>query len=167
MVGKVIILGFVCAVSCLGLSGCAAVAPVASLLEGAPPSGSVDARTQTVIRLQEGNFVTIRTNVVGISKGFKLLGFITIRPATLNTAMNQLYAQAEAQHGRPQTIANLIVEHSGIYVILFSIPQVTARADLVEFLIREPNEEEEIGPESSAVQRVMHRVSRQRSARPR
>jgi len=81
--------------------------------------------------------------VVGSSKGFKLLGFITIYPATLNKAISRLYAKAQAQEGRPETLANLIVERTAIYVILFSIPQVTTRADLVEFV---PVRDEEEGP---------------------
>src|SRR5690242_9367554 len=106
------------------VSGCAAVAPLSSVLEGGhgSPASDLEVHTQTEVKLQEGNFVTVRTNVVGSSKGFKLLGFITLYPATVNKAMNRMYAHAEAQHGRPQTFAHLIVEHSGIYVILFSIP---------------------------------------------
>jgi hypothetical protein len=149
---------------CAGLlSGCAAVAPFASSLTGGAPTGSVEVHSQTSIRLQEGNFVTLRTNVVGSSKGFKLLGFITLYPATLNKAMNRLYANAEAQNGRPQTLANLVVEHSGIYVILFSLPRVTVRADLVEFL---PPAEEEGLEESISPSGGRHRISHQRPASP-
>jgi hypothetical protein len=127
----------------LGLlaSGCAAVAPLTSAITGAAPETGVDVRTQTAVRLEEGNFVTVRTNVVGSSKGFKLLGFITLYPATLDKAMNRLYANAEAREGRPETFAHLIIEHSGIYVILFSIPKVTARADLIEFVPAQSDEE--------------------------
>ncbi|MFO1500908.1 MAG: DUF6567 family protein [Verrucomicrobiota bacterium] len=132
---------------CLLLAGCAAVAPfTSSLTGGGAPAGSLDIRSQTTITLQEGNFITLRTNVVGRSKGFKLLGFITLRPATLDEAMGQLYMDAQAQHNRPQTLANLIVEHSGIYVILFSIPKVTARADLVEFVPRAKESEPKAAP---------------------
>lgn len=123
------------------LQGCAAVAPFASALPGLSPGANIAIHSETSVKLQEGNFVTVRTNVVGQSKGFKLLGFITIVPATLDTAMNRLYAQAEAQDGRPQTLAHLIVEHSGVNVILFSIPKVTARADLIEFLPREQDDD--------------------------
>src|ERR1051326_7784966 len=96
------------------MSGCAAVAPLTSVLEGGhgAPANDLEIHTQTDVRLQEGNFSTVRTNVVGSSEGFKLLGFITLYPATLNKAMNRMYAQAEVEHGRPQTFAHLIVEHS-------------------------------------------------------
>jgi len=114
-----------------------------SALTGMPATVGLEVHSETSVTLQEANFVTLRTNVVGTSKGFKLLGFITLSPATLNTALNQLYANAEIQPGRPQTLAHLIVECSGTYAILFSIPQVTARADLIEFL---PADEEEESP---------------------
>jgi hypothetical protein len=127
--------------SCVGLfTGCAAVAPLTSAVTGVAPNSSLEVHNDTSIRLQENNFVTVKTNLVGTSKGFKLLGFITFRPATLNEAMNRLYDAAEAQTGQPQTLAHLIVEHSGIYVVLFSIPRVTVRADLIEF----------VGPKRSA-----------------
>jgi hypothetical protein len=139
---------------CAGLAGCAAVAPVASLLHGTGATAGLEVHTQTSVRLEEANFVTVRTNVVGISKGFSLLGFITFRAATVNEAMNRLYTQAHAEEGRPQTLANLIVEHSGIYVILFSIPKVAVRADLIEFI---PVQEEEAPSGNLGVQRVSAR----------
>jgi hypothetical protein len=116
------------------LTGCAAVAPLSSALTGHAPAGDLDIHTQTTVRLDDANFVTVRTNVVGSSKGFKILGFITIYPATFDKAMGRLYANAQAEEGRPQTLAHLAVEHSAVYVILFSIPKVTTRADLIEFL---------------------------------
>ena len=151
MQGTFILRALILSACCAVLTGCAAVGPFSSAITGGAPTGSVEVHSQTSVKLQEGNFVTVRTNAVGSSKGFKLLGFITLYPATLNKAMNRLYANAEAQQGRPQTLVHLIIERSGIYVILFSIPQVTARADLVEFL---PVHEEEIAPRSSGIQRV-------------
>lgn len=114
-------------------AGCAALAPLASNLTGSAPSSNLEVHTQTTVQLSDANFSTVRTNVVGSSKGFKLLGFITIYPATLDKAMNRLYAAAEAEEGRAQTLTHLMIEHSAVYVVLFSIPKVTARADLVEF----------------------------------
>src|SRR5689334_7345426 len=142
-------------VATMFVTGCAAVAPLSSALTGSAPSSELEIHTQTSVRLEEGNFVTVRTNVVGSSKGFKLLGFITLYPATVDTALSRLYDKAEAEQGRPQTLAHLIVEHSGIYVILFSIPKVTARADLIEFLPVHPEEEETPGL-NPGVQRLLH-----------
>jgi hypothetical protein len=144
------------------LTGCAAVAPFASLLTGSPPNGDLEVHTQTTVRLEDANFVTVRTNVVGASKGFKLLGFITLRPATMDEAMNRLYANANAEEGRPQTLAHLMVEHSAVYVILFSIPKVTTRADLIEFVAVS---EEEAPSKTYGVKQVRDEPRRHRPPR--
>jgi len=118
----------------LVLGGCAAVSPVplSSLL---PQSGpNLEVHSQTSIKLEQANFAVVKTNLNGRCKGFALLGIITITPARYTTAMDRLYSQAEMQAGRPQTLANLAVERSSAYLILFSIPQVVVRADLVEFV---------------------------------
>jgi hypothetical protein len=132
---KNIWVGMVGLAGVLLLTGCAAAAPLAGpLMGGVSPAATLQIQSETHVKLESSNFVTVRTNVVGESKGFKLLGFITLYPATLNKAMNRLYAEARAEEGHSQTLANLMVEHSGIYVVLFSIPRVTARADLIEFV---------------------------------
>ena len=121
-------------VPCLLLTGCAALAPFGSLLSG--PSGGpppLQVHEQTSVELKEGNFALIKTNVMGQSKGFSLLGFITIYPATLTKAMSRLYAAAQMSQGDPQTVAHLIIEQTSSYYILFGIPRVDVRADIVEF----------------------------------
>jgi len=77
--------------------------------------------------------VLVKTNVLGKSKGFSLLGLITIYPATLTKAMNRMYSAAQMTPGQPQTLAHLIIEQSSSYWILFGIPQVQVRADIVQF----------------------------------
>jgi hypothetical protein len=84
--------------------------------------------------LEQANFVEVKTNVVGQSKGFSLLGIITLVPARFGTAMDRLYAEAAMQPGRPQTLANLVTERSSTFLILYSIPRVSIRADVVEFV---------------------------------
>jgi hypothetical protein len=85
------------------------------------------------VKLAQDNFVLVRTNVVGRSQGFSLLGLVTIVPATLNKAMTRLYNNAQMNEGQPQTIAHLVIEQTSSYWILFGIPEVDARADIVEF----------------------------------
>ncbi len=119
----------------LSVSGCAALAPVSSLLGGSHGAApGLEVHEQTSVKLAQDNFELVRTNVVGQSKGFSLLGFITIYPATLTKAVSRMYAAAEMRPGRPQTVANLIVEHSSSYWILFGIPKVEVRADIVQFV---------------------------------
>ena len=116
------------------LCGCAAVAPVTpslgSMLGGRPPE---DVHEQTSVNVSQDNFVLVKTNVCGLSKGFSLLGFITIYPATLGKAVNRLYGAAQLRPGEPQFVANLIIEHSSSFWILFGIPRTEVHADIVEF----------------------------------
>jgi len=89
---------------------------------------------QTEVKLTEGNFMTVKTNVVGEARGFSLFGFITMVPARFQTAMDQVYAKAEVKTGKPQVLGNVIMEKTSSYWILFSIPRVSVRADVVEFV---------------------------------
>lgn len=115
------------------MCGCTSVAPVASSMAGPLGQQPVQANTHTAVNLSEGNFVVVKTNVVGRSKGFSLLGLITIYPATTTKAISRLYAEAGMEAGQPRTVAHLVIEHSSMYFILFSIPEVTVRADIVQF----------------------------------
>ncbi len=120
---------------CALAGGCAALSalPLGSVL-GSPNSSALQIYNTTEARLQERNFIVIKTNLIGESKGFSLLGILPIVPAKFTKAMSRLYAQAEMQPGRPQTIVNLIMEQESTYLILFSIPRTSIRADLIEFI---------------------------------
>lgn len=124
------------------VSGCAGVATMPfsspSSLMTTPSAATLEIHSQTDIKLEGANFVVVKTNVVGQSKGFALLGVITIVPAKFTKAMNRLYGQSDMQSGRAQTLANLIMEKSSTYLILFSIPRVAVRADVVEFISETP-----------------------------
>jgi hypothetical protein len=122
----------------LGLAlagGCAAVStlPIASVI-GSPNASTLEIHNSTEVRLQDANFIVIKTNVVGQSKGFALLGILTIVPAKFTTAANRLYTHAEMQTGRPQTLANMVMEKDSTYLILYSIPRTAIRADVIEFI---------------------------------
>ena len=114
--------------------GCAAVStlPFTSMV-GSPNPSALEIYTGTEVRLQDANFIVTKTNVVGQSKGFSLLGFLTIVPAKFTTAASRLYTQAQMQQGRPQTLANMVMEKDSLYLILFSIPRTAIRADVIEF----------------------------------
>jgi len=119
----------------LHTEGCASVASMGPSALGTlnPNTSSLEIHNQTDVKLTEGNFVVVKTNVVGQARGFALLGFITMFPARFETAMDRLYTKAEMQSGKAQTLGNVIMEKTSAYWILFSIPRVTVRADLVEF----------------------------------
>ena len=127
---KRIVIGFG---ACLLLNGCASLVPLSSLLSSPNKTSPVQVHEQTSVDLAESNFQLVRTNVVGRSKGFSLLGIVTMYPATLSKAMGRLYGNAQMNEGAPQTVAHLVIEQSSTYWILFGIPQVIVRADVVQF----------------------------------
>ena len=115
-------------------AGCASMGTMSTTLsELNPNTSSLEIHNQTDVKLTEGNFEVVKTNVVGQARGFALLGFINIVPARFQTAMDRLYVKASMETGKPQTLGNLIVEKTSAYWILFSIPRVSVRADVVEF----------------------------------
>jgi len=117
------------------LCGCAAAVPAVSSGAGlfSQPAIPVQAHTVTSVNLAEANFTVVKTNVVGNSKGFSLLGLIPIYSPKVTKAMERMYAQADLREGAPTTPAHLVVEHSTTFYLLFSIPEVTVRADILEF----------------------------------
>jgi hypothetical protein len=137
----------------LGLlaGGCAGVAtsPLTTSFLTTPGSGGLEIHNQTEVRMDRGNFFVVRTNVVGQSKGFALLGLFTMVPPRFSAAMDRLYAGAKIEAGKPQTTVNLVMEKSSLYFILFSIPRVTVRADIVEFVpaLRTPEGLSQTGPD--------------------
>ncbi len=117
------------------LSGCAAFAavPVASVVSSASGS-ALEIHDMTEVRLQEANFIVTKPNVAGQSGGFSLLGFLPIVPAKFSKALDRLHKQAQMQSGQSQTLANLIIEKNNTYLILFSLPRISIRADVIEFM---------------------------------
>ena len=115
--------------------GCAGASALsASSVISSPNASALEIHNNTDVRLQEKNFIVIKTNVAGQSSGFSLLGILTIVPAKFTKAMGRLYAQADMQPGRPQTLVNLILEKDATYYILFSLPRTAIRADVIEFI---------------------------------
>ena len=108
--------------------------PLPTLPALKPGGSTIEVLNNTSVALSGNNYFIVRTNVTGRSKGFKLLGFITIKGASSSEAMARLYAKAQIQEGRPQALANIIHERSSTYLILFSIPKAKVRADLIEFI---------------------------------
>lgn len=115
--------------------GCAAVSvlPIAALM-GSPNASALEIHSQTDIRLEAPDFTMIQPNVVGESEGFSLLGILTMVPPKFTEAMNRLMTQAKMQPGRPQTLANLVMEKNSSYFILYSLPRISIRADVIEFI---------------------------------
>jgi hypothetical protein len=88
----------------------------------------------TQVQLVGNNYRVLQTNVVAKSGGFKLLGFITIKSPSYVKAMSRLAAKAQVEEGQPQAFANVVYETGGLNLIVFSLPKIRIRADLVEFI---------------------------------
>lgn len=115
-------------------SGCAAVAPISSVVGAVSPSSTLQILNTTELRLQQKNFIMVKSNVEGQSKGFALFGLITIVPAKFDKAMSRLNAQADLKPGTSRTLANLVLEKDSNFYILYSVPRTSIRADVIEFV---------------------------------
>lgn len=104
----------------LALGGCSAV--------GRFPHGAT-----TRVDLSKKNYRVVKANAIGSSVGFSLLGIIPIVPPRYTKAMKALYAQIGPTEQRAVALTNVIEERSTIYLILFSFPKLTIRADVIEF----------------------------------
>jgi uncharacterized protein DUF6567 len=121
--------------------GCAPVPPLPFTL----PSGSGQASvlTLTQVKLAQHNYRVVRTNVVGTSRGFALLGLITVKPPDATEAFARLDEAGGIAEGQALALINVIQQSSAPYFILFSLPEITFRADVVEFVETVPRQRPE------------------------
>ena len=82
----------------------------------------------------------VKSNATGASSGFRLLGLLPLSSPRYTSAMADLYTNASIREGRPYALTNVIQERSTSYLILFSVPTLTVRADVIEFM----NENEKV-----------------------
>lgn len=113
-------LSAVCLVLIVGSSGCTS-------------SGKYSATSETRVDLTKANYRVVKANAVGSSSGFKLFMVIPIVPTRYTTAMGRLQEQAGVTEGTAQAVVNVAQEQSSLYLLLFSIPKLTIRADIIEF----------------------------------
>ena len=105
-----------------------------ALLSGCASVGTFPNTSGTSVDLTKKNYRVVKANVTGESTGFALLGLIPIVSPTYTDAMSNLSANGGIQEGKAQALVNVTQDRSTIYLILFSIPKLTVRADIVEFL---------------------------------
>lgn len=116
------------------LGGCTAALPTLPALSGLmPPSERNQIQTSTSVNLSKKNFKLIKANVSGQSVGFSLLGLFTLKAAEYEEAITQLYRSAGFSEGKPQALVNVMHQQTSTYFILFSLPKITVRADIIEF----------------------------------
>ena len=106
-------------------AGCAATGP---------KPGAWLQQTGTSVSLSQNNYRVVKPNAIGKSYGFSIMGLIPIVPPTYAQAMSDLSAHGGMTEGKAQALVNVSQERSTVFLILFSIPCLTVRADVVEFL---------------------------------
>ena len=104
------------------------------LVSGCAATGSFPHASETVVALSTNNYLVVKANAVGTSSGFKLLGLLPLSVPRYTAAMSDLYRSSSVHEGRAYALANVIQERSSAYLILFSVPTLTVRADIVEFM---------------------------------
>ena len=102
------------------------------------PSGCVNRgdfprATGTQVELSRDNYRVVKSNVIGESTGFYFLGVIPILPPRRTAALTDLYSHTGLSAGKAEALINVAQERSTLYLILFSLPKLTVRADIIEF----------------------------------
>ena len=118
---------------CFFCSGCAAFALPTLLSSGSGGGGQQQLQTMTTVQLTSQNYRIIKTNVVGSDWGIKLLGLFPILSPDYVKAIKQLYEAGGVTEGKPLAIVNVFQQDTSPFFIIFSIPRITIRADVVEF----------------------------------
>jgi len=106
---------------------------VVFLAVGCTSTGTFPQTSATQVDLSRKNFHIVKANAIGTSSGFELFCFIPFAAPTYSRAMSDLYKTAGVTEGKAQTLTNVTQERSTLYLLLFSIPQLTIRADVIEF----------------------------------
>lgn len=116
------------------LTGCAALSSMPALSGLIPAPAGTQVLTTTSVDLSRKNFKIIRANASGHSVGFSLLGLINLKSPSYDKAITQLYKSAGITEGKPQALVNVMHEQTSTYFILFALPKISVRADVVEFI---------------------------------
>jgi hypothetical protein len=106
---------------------------VLGLACGCTAMGIFPHTSMTTTTLDRANYKIVKANVVGHDTGFYFLGIIPIVSPEYTSAMEDLYRQVGQMEGRSMAMANVVQERSDLYLILFSFPRLSIRADFIEF----------------------------------
>lgn len=118
----------------VSLNGCAAAIPALPALSGLiPPQPGTQVLTSTRVNLSGQNYKIVKANVIGSSLGFSFLGLFTFKSPHYDEAITALYQDAAFSEGKALAIVNVVYENSSSYFILFALPKITVRADIIEF----------------------------------
>ena len=89
--------------------------------------------TQSSMHLDRANFRVIKASARGVDQGFNLFGFIPIVMPSVSDATDNLMHGIDAE-GRAVALTNVTQERQTVYLLLFSLPRIVIRADVIEFL---------------------------------
>ena len=87
---------------------------------------------ETKTSLTQNNYQVIQPNARGIDSGFSLFGIIPFKTPTYAAAMSDLQTGVKMR-GKAVALANVTQDISMGYYVIFSIPKITIRADVIEF----------------------------------
>ena len=118
-------------------SGCA-MPPTMPLPMGSPAS-DMQLLTNTSVSLAKANYKIVKANSIGESWGVNLLGLIPVKSPYYTEALTKIYQQSGITEGKAQALANIVHQKSSTFYLLFSIPRITVRADVVEFVPKGSN----------------------------
>jgi hypothetical protein len=121
---KLLVVGILC-------TGCAL--PLPGLSPSISGGHQQDVKTVTNVELTRENYRIVKTNAVGTDWGINFLGLIPIISPDYIKALSELYKAGGVTEGKPQALINVLQQHTSPFFILFSIPRITFRADVVEF----------------------------------
>jgi len=104
------------------------------LLAACTGTGTFPTGLDTSVDLSKANYEVVKQNARGESSGFKLLGIIPFSSPSYADAMDRLYDDSGVpEAGGAHALANVTKDSSSTYLILFSIPKLTVRADVIRF----------------------------------
>lgn len=113
------------------LSSCAALP---FTLPFSPISGgNTQILSGTSVSLSKQNFKIVKANAIGKDWGVNLIGIIPVVTPYYTEAITQIYQQVGEMEGKPRALVNIIHQQTSSFYLLFSIPEIIIRADVVEF----------------------------------
>lgn len=87
-----------------------------------------------------------KSQVVGVDKGFKFLGFMDFDPVSYDDALSDLYAKANVPSDRKVGLIDPNMESYVQYYLLFSLTRLSIRGDLVELPANATIKPAQVGP---------------------
>lgn len=107
---------------------------LAPLLGGCLVTSDLDAGSSTEVQLTQSNYRYVQQNLRGTDTGFWLLGVIPFVSPSVTHAMDDVVVQARLMEGASsRALVHVAQERSWNFFLLFALPQIAVRADVVEF----------------------------------